>query len=213
MRLLVVGSILFLCLSAFVLPASANNSADSEIRLLILGDSLSAGYGLSESDAFPEQLRRSLKNKGYEVDVINSSVSGDTTAGGLSRVDWALADQPDLVIVELGGNDALRGLSVSMTRNNLDAILARLKSANVRVLLAGMKAPRNLGDEYVQSFDRIFPELADKHGIALYPFFLEGVALEPDLNQPDGIHPNASGVTVIVDNILPYVIAELEIVN
>ena len=192
-----------------VQSVTANNTPDKEIRLLVLGDSLSAGYGLKADDAFPAQLQKSLRQAGYAVVVLNSSVSGDTTAGGLSRIDWALSDIPDLVIVELGGNDALRGLSDATTRANLDAILARLGREGISIILAGMQAPRNMGEDYVRRFDRIYPDLAARHGVVLYPFFLDGVALEPDLNQPDGIHPNSAGVRVIVSRILPYVTPEL----
>jgi acyl-CoA thioesterase-1 len=193
-----------------VQPLHANNTADSEIRLVVLGDSLAAGYGLQEADSFPRQLESALRLAGNNVRVINAGVSGDTTAGGLARLDWVLRDNPDLVIVELGANDALRGLNTEMTRSNLDAVLVKLKQGGVKVILAGMHAPRNMGERYVTSFDRIYPALAEKHGITLYPFFLKGVALNPALNQPDGIHPNGTGVRVIVKNILPLVVAELE---
>lgn len=191
-------------------PVQANNTVNSEIRLLVLGDSLSAGYGLPSADSFPSQLEKALQAAGYNVRVINAGVSGDTTAGGLARLDWAMADQPDLVIVELGANDALRGLDTETTRKNLDEILGRILQGGAQVLFAGMQAPRNMGESYVVSFDKVFPDLAKKHNVAFYPFFLEGVALNPDLNQPDGIHPNASGVQVIVKNILSLVISEIE---
>lgn len=188
----------------------ANDTAESPLRLLVLGDSLSAGYGLPAEDAFPAQLEAALKSTGYNVDVINAGVSGDTSAGGLSRLSWSLADNPELVIVELGGNDALRGLPPEETLANLDEILARLVKRKVSVILAGMKAPRNMGSEYAGKFDRIYPHLAEKHGIALYPFFLDGVALNPALNLPDGIHPNTEGVGIIVNKILPVVQSEID---
>ena len=181
-----------------------------EIRLLAFGDSLTQGYGLRPEHAFPEQLERALGAEGWPVRVINGGNSGDTTAAGLARLDWSLADQPDAVLLELGANDALRGIDPRKTRANLDAILARLGELDLPVLLAGMRAPRNLGSAYAESFDRIFPELAEAHRVQLYPFFLEGVALRPSLNQRDGVHPNRKGVSVIVERITPYVIRILE---
>ena len=172
----------------------------------MLGDSLTAGYGLPQEQAFPARLEAALRARGLEVRVLDGGVSGDTTAGGLSRVGWALADRPTHVIVELGANDALRGIEPAVTRANLDGILSRLSAAGVGTLLAGMYAPPNWGREYEAEFRRIYPELALKHGAAFYPFFLDGVAAEPGLNQRDGIHPNARGVDVIVDRIMPYVL-------
>lgn len=187
----------------------ANDTAEPEKRLLVLGDSLAAGYGLAAGEDFPAQLENALRQAGHRVRVINAGVSGDTTAGGLARLDWAMAEQPHLVIVELGANDALRGLPPEQTLANLDAILERLGRSGALALLAGMRAPRNLGGEYTTAFDRIFPQLAKKHRVALYPFFLEGVVLDPALNQADGIHPNERGVAVIVARILPAVEALL----
>ncbi len=174
-------------------------------RITVLGDSLSAGYGLSARDAFPAQLEAVLQQRGYQVVVQNAGVSGDTSAGGLSRLDWTLADRPDLVIVELGANDALRGLDPAMTRENIDAILTRLKAAGVQPLLTGMLAPRNLGRDYYSKFDQLYPDLAQSHEISFYPFFLAGVAGRPDLNQRDGLHPTAAGIAIIVGKILPLV--------
>ncbi|MFO7982464.1 MAG: arylesterase [Desulfuromonadales bacterium] len=190
--------------------AAAKQSDGSAIRVAVLGDSLGAGRGLPAAKAFPVRLGVALSEQGYDVDVLDMSVSGDTTAGGLARLEWLLEAQPDLVIVELGGNDALRGLDPDRTRSNLDAILSRLKKADVTVLLAGMRAPRNLGSEYYNKFDRIYPELAEKHSVALYPFFLEGVAGHPEMNQSDGIHPTAEGIEEIVRRILPMVRRLLE---
>lgn len=209
MRFVKMGLLLLLAVACADQPAVAHHSAESGRRLLILGDSLASGYGLASHEAFPVQLEKALRRQGHDVTVINAGVSGDTTAGGLARLGWALADQPDLVIVELGGNDALRGLPPQETYANLDAILDRLTAAGVPVLLAGMQAPRNLGEHYTAAFDRIYPELAAKHKVFLYPFFLDGVALDPTLNQADGIHPNAAGVAQIVARILPVVAAVL----
>lgn len=173
------------------------------VKLLAFGDSLTHGYGLPAGDSFPEQLEASLKAGGFAVEVINAGNSGDTTAAARARLDWALAEVPDLVLVEFGGNDSLRGIDPRETYRNLDLILTRLTAERLPVLLAGMQAPRNLGPEYVEAFDAVFPRLAEKHGVSLYPFFLEGVALDPALNQQDGIHPNAAGVAVIVERIIP----------
>jgi acyl-CoA thioesterase-1 len=173
------------------------------LRLAVLGDSLAAGYGLAATDAFPAQLERALAARGYSIVVSNAGVSGDTSAGGLARLDWLLAERPQLVLVELGANDALRGLDPQLTFSNLDRILSRLAAAGVTPILAGMRAPRNLGDDYTAAFDSLYPRLAKEHQIPFYPFFLAGVALRPELNQADGMHPNARGVAVIVERIVP----------
>ncbi len=188
-------------------------SVAASLKILALGDSLTAGYGLEKGDAFPDQLEESLRSLGYEAKVINAGVSGDTTAGGLARLDWALFDQPKIVIIELGANDAMRGLDPEQVFKNLDAIITRLKKADCRVILAGMKAPRNLGPEYYNKFDQIYPDLADKHNILFYPFFLEGVATKQSLNQIDGIHPNAAGIALIVSGIQPLVINAMNELN
>jgi acyl-CoA thioesterase-1 len=180
------------------------------MTILVLGDSLTAGYGLAESEAFPAQLETALVAAGYAVRVINAGISGDTSAGGAARLEWSLADSPDLVILALGANDALRGLSPDQTRTNLAAIIERLKQRQISVLLAGMLAPRNMGENYYNSFDQIYPELAQEFGVPLYPFFLEGVAAQPELNLTDGIHPNTAGVQVMVARILPLVVELLE---
>jgi acyl-CoA thioesterase-1 len=169
------------------------------------GDSLTAGYGLPAGDAFPAQLQRALAAKGITVTVVNAGVSGDTSTGGLARLDWSVPDGTDAVILELGANDALRGLNPAITRKALDAILHRLTERKIPVLLCGMIAPPNLGAEYGQAFNAIYPELATTDGAILYPFFLTGVAADPKLNQPDGIHPTAAGVAVIVTHIIPQV--------
>ena len=205
MRLIMICLILLASVTCYAKANLANNTVEHVKRLLVLGDSLTAGYGLEASEAFPVQLEKALQQSGYDVTVVNAGVSGDTSAGGLARLEWALADAPQIVIVELGGNDALRGLPPEVTFGNLDAILERLKVAGIRIILAGMKAPRNLGEDYTTAFDQTYPELASKHNVSFYPFFLDGVALDPVLNQADGIHPNANGVGVIVERILPIV--------
>jgi len=182
----------------------------AERRILALGDSLTAGYGLAADEAFPSQLERALRARGLPVRLINAGVSGDTSAGGLARLDWALADKPDAVIVCLGANDALRGLDPKHMEDNLDKILGKLRQRNLPVLLAGMLAPPNLGAEYGRQYNAVFPRLAEKHGAVFYPFFLDGVAADAALNQPDGMHPNAQGVGRIVERIMPVVIALLE---
>ena len=186
-------------------PGIAPAKADSPIRLLVLGDSLSAGYGLAATEAFPVQLERALRAKGHNVNVINAGVSGDTSAGGRARLDWSLADKPHAAIVELGANDGLRGVEPKSTADNLGAILKALKDRGMPTLLAGMYAPPNLGAAYGKEFNALYARVAKEHGAALYPFFLDGVAAEAALNQGDGIHPNAKGVAVIVERILPAV--------
>lgn len=201
--------LLLLCCCLFPLTALAAEGS-AEVRILVLGDSLSAGYGLAAAEAFPAQLERALREQGQRVRVINAGVSGDTTSGGLARLDWALAEQPQLVIVQLGANDALRGLDPALAKANLEAILTRLKRDGVGVLLTGMRAPRNLGPAYYTKFDSLYGDLAKKHQVPLDPFFLEGVALRPELNLPDGLHPNSQGVAVIVKRLLPQVCKLLE---
>ena len=193
-------------LALLVVAPQTGWSADGPVRLLVLGDSLTAGYGLPDSAAFPVRLQARLKSKGRDVTVINAGVSGDTTAGGLARLGWALADKPHYAIVELGANDALRGIDPKSTYQNLDRIITRLKQSGISILIAGMYAPPNWGREYTEEFNAIFPKLSKKHGVMLYPFFLDGVATMPKLNQRDGIHPNAAGVDEIVDRITPYVL-------
>ncbi|HXV23732.1 MAG TPA: arylesterase [Alphaproteobacteria bacterium] len=180
------------------------------LRILAFGDSLTAGFGLPSGQGFARQLEEALAEKGIAAEVIDAGVSGDTTAGGLARLDWSLADRPDLVILELGANDMLRGIDPAETRANLDEMLSRLRAAETRILLAGMRAAPNLGADYGGAFERIYGELAAKHGVPLYPFFLEGVAADPKFNLPDGLHPNAAGVAEIVRRILPHVIAAAE---
>jgi acyl-CoA thioesterase-1 len=174
-------------------------------EILAFGDSITAGFGLPAGDAFPARLEAKLNADGLAVHVINAGVSGDTTADGLARLEWALAEKPDVVILELGANDALRGLDPATVRANLDKMIGKAQASGAKVLLAGMLAPSNFGEEYRQAFNRIYPELAEAHGAALYPFILDGVALDRQLNQPDGLHPNERGVAIIVEHIAPYV--------
>lgn len=186
---------------AGVLAAAAG--AVEPVRVLAFGDSLTAGYGLPAEDGFVAQLQRALDEAGVTATVLDGGVSGDTSAGGLARLDWALADQPDAVILELGANDGLRGIDPASTRANIEAMLSRLAEAGTPVLLAGMLAPPNLGPEYGDEFNRIYPELATRHDVPLYPFFLDGVAAERGLLLDDGMHPNAEGVDRMVERFLP----------
>jgi acyl-CoA thioesterase-1 len=195
-RRFLTGLLLFFLLLA---PAGATPV------IMVLGDSLVAGHGLPQGQAFPDILANKLATEGVDVTMINAGVSGDTTAGGLARLDWSLAENPDGAIIVLGGNDLLRGLDPQASYENLNAIINRLRDRNVKILLAGMQAPHNLGADYAAEFDRIYPALAAKHDILLYPFFLDGVALMVELNQPDGMHPNQAGVDVIAQKIMPLV--------
>ncbi|MBC8130488.1 MAG: arylesterase [Rhizobiaceae bacterium] len=183
------------------------------LEVVAFGDSLSAGYGVGPGEAFPDQLQAALKAKGYDVTVANAGVSGDTTTGGLARLDWSVPETADLVIVELGANDALRGVSPGITETNLDQILARLKERGTTTLLAGMIAPPNMGPDYSEAFNPIYARLAEKHDVPLYPFFLDGVASQADLNQADYMHPNAKGVAIVVERILPMVTEALDAVS
>jgi acyl-CoA thioesterase-1 len=183
----------------------AEAAPDRPLRIVALGDSLTAGYGLPQNAAFPVVLERALRARGHNVEVINAGVSGDTAAGGLDRLDWSVSDGTDAVILELGANDMLRGLDPAATRRSLEAIVTRLEARGIPVMLAGMYASRNLGPDYVQRFDAIYRDIAGRHGLVLYPFFLEGVAGERGLNLPDGLHPTAQGVETIVARILPTV--------
>ncbi|WP_197521194.1 arylesterase [Bradyrhizobium icense] len=183
-------------------PATASAKP---VKMVVLGDSLSAGLGLSAPAAFPARLQKALSDKGIKVDMINAGVSGDTTSGGRDRLDWSVPEGTEAVILELGANDALRGIDPAITRAALTDILTRLKARKIAVLLCGMLAPPNYGSEYAARFNAIYPELSKSFGVPLYPFFLEGVASEAKLNQADGIHPTAEGVDIIVKNILPTV--------
>jgi acyl-CoA thioesterase-1 len=183
-------------------PAGA---ADRPVRIVVLGDSLSAGLGLAGQDALPAKLGRALKARGIVADIANAGVSGDTAANGLARLDWSVPEGTDAVILELGANDALRGADPKQTRAALEQIIQRLKERRIAVLLAGMLAPRNLGADYAKAFDPIYPELAAAHDLLFYPFIADGVAGDPALNQADGIHPTAAGVDVIAGRMLPKV--------
>jgi acyl-CoA thioesterase-1 len=199
-RLFAAMGVLLLALFCADTVAAANPR-----RILVFGDSLAAGFGLAPEASFPAKLEERLAADGIRTRVINAGVSGDTTAGGLKRLDWALAEKPDLVILELGANDALRGIDPDTVRANLDAMIGKIMASGAKLLLAGMLAPPNWGDAYKKRFDALYPALAKAHGVALYPFFLDGVAMQPALNQPDGLHPNARGVAALVERIAPHV--------
>ena len=192
-----------LWLLALLMPAAADEARP--IRIVAFGDSLTAGYQLNQDQAFPVQLAAALKAKGHAVEVTNAGVSGDTTAAGLARFDWAVPDDTEAVILALGANDALRGIDPNVVRDNLDRILTKLRERNIDVLIAGMPPPKNWGKDYEDRFGALYSSLAEKHGALLYPFFLEGVALDPKLNLPDGLHPTGEGIGVIVEKILPDV--------
>ena len=185
--------------------AAASPVAARTIRLVVLGDSLTAGLGLPPGKAFPDRLQAALRARGLDVDVLNAGVSGDTAADGLARYDWAVPANADALIVELGANDMLRGLEPEATKKALSAILDKAHAARLPTLIAGMRAAPNLGAEYDRAFDVIYPALAKDHDVALYPFFLDGVAGDPKLNQADGMHPTAEGVDAIVERIAPSV--------
>jgi acyl-CoA thioesterase-1 len=188
-----------------LLALTAVGAAAAPVTILALGDSLTAGLGVGPAEAFPVRLEAALRAKGHDVKVINAGVSGDTAADGAARLDWALAEPVNAVIVELGANDALRGLPVAQAEQALDRLLAALAAKKLPVLLAGMRAPPNMGPEYQADFDGMYQRLAAKHGVLLYPYFLDGVAADPKLNQGDGMHPSPAGVDVIVARMLPSV--------
>jgi acyl-CoA thioesterase-1 len=205
MRLTDIGRQGAAALGLAVLLVAYGTAAAAPPRILAFGDSLTAGLGLSPEQAFPARLQARLAADGIDVQVLNGGVSGDTTADGAARLDWALADHPDIVLVELGANDALRGIDPKFSYANLDKILARLKASGAQVMLLGMAAPTNWGRDYQQAFAAIYPALAAKYRVPLYPFFLDGVALDPSLNQRDGMHPNARGADIIAEKVAPYV--------
>ena len=197
--------LLKVALALATMPCASAATANDPCRIAVLGDSLTTAYGLALDEGFPAQLERRLREAGHDCAVLDAGVGGDTTACGLARLDWMLADRPSHVIVELGGNDGLRALPPEQMEQNLDAIVARLQAAGVPVLLAGMLAPPNLGRAYGEEFAAVFPRVAERHEVPLYPFFLDGVAGDPGLNQADGVHPTAAGIAVIVERILPMV--------
>ncbi|MEM9106302.1 MAG: arylesterase [Pseudomonadota bacterium] len=188
---------------SIALAATVPGRAET-INIVGLGDSLMAGYELPPSDAFPVQLEAALRDKGHDVAIANAGVSGDTSTGGLARLDWSVPEGTDAVLLELGANDALRGISPEETRRNLDEMISRLKERGIAVLLIGILAPPNMGDSYAEQFNKIYPELSAEHDVPLYPFFLDGVALQPELDIGDGMHPNAKGVSVMVTRFLPF---------
>ena len=182
-----------------------NVTSENPVVILALGDSLTAGYGLHPREAVPSVLEEMLLQQGYNVRILNAGLSGDTSGGGLDRLEWSLADNPDAAIVELGANDGLRGMPPERMEANLDTILKTLVDKGIEVLFTGMGAPPNMGEDYGRRYDAVFPMLADKYNVDFYPFYLEGVYMDPDLNQPDGLHPNAAGARRIAGNILPHV--------
>ena len=201
MKALRAAGLVLACVALLNLVAG---EARGEPVIVALGDSLTAGLGVAPDEAYPARLEQRLRREGYAYRVINAGVSGDTTAGGLRRIDWVLRSEPDIVIVALGANDGLRGQSPQATRANLEAIVARLQAARARVLLVGMRMPPNYGAEYTTQFEAVFPAVARSTKVALMPFLLDGVAADPRLNQPDGIHPTAGGYQVIADRLWPY---------
>jgi acyl-CoA thioesterase-1 len=206
-HMLVLSLLLLAPATAFAQATAARET--KPVKMVVLGDSLSAGLGLSAPAAFPARLQKALQSKGIAVDMINAGVSGDTSSGGRDRLDWSVPEGTEAVIIELGANDALRGVDPKVTRSALTDILTRLKARKIAVLLCGMYAPPNYGADYSARFNAIYPDIAKEFGVPLYPFFLEGVATEAKLNQPDGLHPTAEGIDVIVKNILPTVEAFL----
>lgn len=191
----------------FLFMAGVSPVYAEKIKILVVGDSLSAGYGVGPGESFPVQLEAALRKQNKDVDVINAGVSGDTSSGGLARLEWVIDSAlPDLVVLELGANDALRGIDPALTRQNMDQMLKILKKRNIPVLLAGMLAPPNLGEIYGKKFNSLYPDLAKKYGSFFYPFFLDGVAGVTKLNQADGMHPTKTGVAVIVSRIMPQVL-------
>lgn len=199
-----------LALVGFLMLAGIAAVRAEPLQIVGFGDSLMAGYQLGPGESFPEKLEKALKARGHDVVIANAGVSGDTTAGGLSRLDWSVPDGTDLVILELGANDMLRGISPEVTKKNLDAIIARLEERGVEVLLMGMLAAPNLGADYAAAFNAIYPDLAEKHGIGLYPFFLDGVVAERTLLLEDGMHPSAAGIDIMVERALSTVVEAIE---
>ena len=206
-RNMVTFTCAFACLAAawLAVHSPAAMAQDRPVKIVALGDSLTAGYGLLAGDAFPVKLAAALKAKGVATQIVNAGVSGDTASGGLDRLDWAVSDDTDAVILELGANDALRGLDPKITRKAIDTMVKKLTDRRIPVLLCGMLAPPNLGNEYGKAFNSIYADVAKTHNVLLYPFFIDGIVTNPRLNQRDGLHPTAEGVDVIVQKILPSV--------
>jgi acyl-CoA thioesterase-1 len=203
--------LVFVLFVAFPAGFALSTYASAEpVKIVAFGDSLMAGYQLAPGESFPERLEQALQAKGHDVVIANAGVSGDTTTGGLARLDWSVPDDTDLVILELGANDMLRGIAPDITRANLDSMIASLEKRGIAILLAGMLAAPNLGPDYAEAFNAIYGDLADKHDLPLYPFFLDGVAAQPGLQLEDGMHPNAAGVDRMVERILPLVEAQLD---
>lgn len=198
-------AMLTLLAALWISPAQAET-----VNLVAFGDSLTAGLGLDQGEAYPAQLEKALKDKGYDVVITNAGVSGDTVSAAAQRIDWSVPDGTDGVIVALGGNDILRGIDPAITRKAMTDIVNRLEARGIPVLLAGMQASANLGEDFTGQFDAIYTDLTEQHGLIFMPFFLEGVATDPAFNQPDGIHPNEEGVAVIVENILPFAVELIE---
>lgn len=211
MRLKAIAPIVFAATAAF---SSAVLAEDAEpLEIVVLGDSLVAGYQLGSGEDYPTRLQVALEAKGYQISVINAGVSGDTTSGGLARVDWSVPDGADGVILELGANDALRGIAPQKVKDNLAAIISRLQERDIPVMLMGMMAPPNMGEDYAAQFNPIYDDLASRYSLPLYPFFLNGVTTHPDLQLSDGMHPNADGVEVMVENTLPAVEAFIKTIR
>ena len=187
-------------------PATNAPAAHSGILIVAMGDSLTEGLGVDMADAYPAQLERKLRAGGYDVTVVNAGVSGETSSGALSRVDWVLRQKPDVVILATGGNDGLRGVETSVTEKNIDQIVQKIQDSGAVVVLGGMEMVQNMGTQYTSDFRAIYPEIAKRHNLILMPFLLEGVAGHPELNQADTIHPTAEGYTIVVDNLYPYVV-------
>lgn len=198
------SAIIGILVTCFIMMCTLMTNASAKpLEVVAFGDSLMAGYQLDREDAFPNRLAEALNANGLEINMTNAAVSGDTTSGGLARLDWSIPDGTDVVILELGANDALRGLPAETTRENLDKMMARLSERNITIFLMGMLAPPNMGSDYEQQFNTIYPDLANKYEVEFYPFFLDGVAGIPELNISDGIHPNPKGIAVMVEKILP----------